>query len=179
MARTAKNSFGAINILFNNAGIMRRSPTEEFPLSEWEHVLQVNLTGIFLVAQAVAVTAMIPQKAGKIINTSSMQAFVGRKKSAAYTASKSGVVGLTKVMANDWGPYNIRVNSLAPSNLDTPMTAPVFSDPERKKLALSKTPLGRFGLPEDLVGAVVFLSSPASNYVTGQTLLVEGGISVG
>lgn len=178
LARTTKDSFGAINILFNNAGIMRRYSAEELPLAEWERVIQVNLTGIFLVAQAVAVTAMIPQKSGKIINTSSMQAFVGRKRAAAYTASKSGVVGLTKVLANDWGPYNIRVNSLAPSNLDTPMTAPVLSDPERKKLALSRTPLGRFGQPEDLIGAVVFLSSSASNYVTGQTLLVEGGRSV-
>ena len=178
LARTTKDSFGAINILFNNAGIMRRYSAEELPLAEWNRVIQVNLTGIFLVAQAVAITAMIPQKSGKIINTSSMQAFVGRKRSAAYTASKSGVVGLTKVLANDWGPYNIRVNSLAPSNLDTPMTASVLNDPERKKLALSRTPLGRFGLPEDLIGAVVFLASPASNYVTGQTLLVEGGRSV-
>ena len=178
LARTTKDSFGTIDILFNNAGIMRRYSAEELPLAEWERVIQVNLTGIFLVAQAVAVTAMIPQKAGKIINTSSMQAFVGRKRAAAYTASKSGVVGLTKVLANDWGPYNIRVNSLAPSNLDTPMTAPVLNDPERKKLALSRTPLGRFGQPEDLIGAVVFLASRASDYVTGQTLLVEGGRSV-
>ncbi len=178
MAHSVKNSFGRIDILFNNAGIMRRISAEELPLAEWERVIQVNLTGIFLVAQAVAVTAMIPQKAGKIINTSSMQAFVGRKRGAAYTASKSGVVGLTKVLANDWGPHNIRVNSLAPSNLDTPMTAPMLNDPERKQMALSRTPLGRLGQPEDLVGAVVFLASRASNYVTGQTLLVEGGRSV-
>ena len=178
LARSVKDSFGTIDILFNNAGIMRRYSAEEFPLPEWEEVIQVNLTGIFLVAQAVANTAMIPQKSGKIINTSSMHAFVGRKKAAAYSASKSGVIGLTKVLANDWGPYNIRVNSLAPSNLDTPMTAAVLSDPERKKLALSRTPLGRFGLPEDLIGTVVFLASRASNYVTGQTILVEGGRSV-
>ena len=178
MVRTVKDQFGAIHVLFNNAGIMRRYPAEEFPLADWERIVQVNLTGIFLVAQAVAVEAMIPQKGGRIINTASMHAFLGRKRAAAYASSKSGVVGLTKVLASDWGKYNIRVNALAPSNLDTPMTAPVLNDPAKRDEAVSKTPLGRLGHPNDLVGAVVFLASRASDFVTGQTVIVEGGRSL-
>ncbi|MFC1491276.1 SDR family NAD(P)-dependent oxidoreductase [Nitrospinota bacterium] len=175
MVRSVKNSFGTIDILFNNAGIIGRYPAEELPLAEWARIIEVNLTGAFLVAQAVAVTAMIPQKAGKIINTSSFAAFRGRKRGAAYASSKSGLIALTRVLANDWGKYNINVNSLAPSNLDTPMTAPALSDPERRQRAISSTPLGRLGKPEDLFGTVLFLASRASDFVTGQIVSVEGG----
>ena len=179
MVGSVKNTFGTIDILFNNAGIMHRCPSEELQLEDWQRVIQVNLTGIFLVAQAVAVSAMIPQKAGKIINTSSLAAILGGPTRAAYASSKSGIIALTKVLAAEWGKYNINVNVLAPSGLDTSMTAPAFRDPEKKRQALLKTPLGRFAEPADMIGAVVFLASRASDYVTGQTVFVEGGKVIG
>ena len=179
MVGSVKNTFGTIDILFNNAGIIHRCPSEEVQLEDWQRVIQVNLTGIFLVAQAVAVSAMIPQKAGKIINTSSLAAILGGPTRAAYASSKSGIIALTKVLAAEWGKYNINVNVLAPSGLNTSMTAAAFRDPERKRQALLKTPLGRFAEPADMIGAVVFLASRASDYVTGQTVFVEGGKVIG
>jgi NAD(P)-dependent dehydrogenase (short-subunit alcohol dehydrogenase family) len=174
MVITAVNTFGRIDILFNNAGISIRGPAESFSLEDWNKVIAVNLTGMFLCAQAVG-KVMIKQGRGKIINTASVSAKLGHPGNLAYAAAKHGVVGMSKVMAVEWGKYGVSVNSIAPGVIKTPMTMKAFTDPEKYKELVSKVPLGRIGEPEDLIGAVIFLASQASNYITGQTIYIEGG----
>jgi len=174
MVNTAVDTFGRIDILFNNAGISVRGPAESFSLEDWNKVLAVNLTGMFICAQAVG-KVMIKQRRGKIINTASVSAKLGHPGNLAYAAAKHGVVGMSKVMAVEWGKYGVRVNCIGPGVIKTPMTMKAFSDPETYQELVKRVPLGRLGEPDDLVGAVVFLASDASNYVTGQTLYIEGG----
>jgi len=178
LVKKSINHFKKIDILFNNAGVNHRALAENMQKEVWKEVIDVNLSGIFFVAQEVAKQAMIPNRNGKIINTSSLQGMKGTKGASAYASSKGAIISLTKVLANEWGKYNINVNSIAPSNLDTPMTARVYSDAVAKKNASKKTPLQRLGFPEDLVGTVVYLSSSASDYVTGQTIIIDGGKSI-
>jgi NAD(P)-dependent dehydrogenase (short-subunit alcohol dehydrogenase family) len=174
MVHTAANTFGRIDILFNNAGISIRGPAESFSLEDWNKVIAVDLTGMFICAQAVG-KVMIKQGRGKIINTASVSAKLGHPGNLAYAAAKHGVVGMSKVMAVEWGKYGVSVNCIGPGVINTPMTMKAFSDTEKYQELVRKVPLGRLGEPGDLIGAAVFLASEASNYVTGQTIYIEGG----
>jgi NAD(P)-dependent dehydrogenase (short-subunit alcohol dehydrogenase family) len=165
--------FGRIDILVNNAGIAQFVPTEELDKADWDRVIGVNLTGELLCAQAVA-RQMIKQKYGKIINIASTAAHRGLPGLAAYCASKGGIVALTRALAVEWAQHNINVNSVSPGSTVTPMTVGTGLDVEKE---IQRTPLARINQPEDLVGAVVFLASPASDNITGQDILVDGGIT--
>lgn len=172
--RTVKE-FGKIDFLFNNAGINRRSPPEDFTEKDWDDVINTNLKGSFFLAQAV-VRVMISQKRkGKIINTASLTSVQGGKRIVAYAASKGGIVQITKSMANDLAKYNILVNAIGPGWVNTELTEPLRQDKERNTEITGRIPLGRWADPEELAGAAVFLASDASDYVTGQVIFVDGG----
>jgi len=166
--------FSRIDFLFNNAGITYRAPSEDFPEEWWDEVIRVNLKSVFLCSQAVA-RVMIKQGGGKIINTSSLIAVTGGKTISAYAASKGGVAQLTKALANDWAKYHINVNAIGPGYIITDLTAPLIDDKQRYQELSARIPMGRWGKPEDLAGAAVFLASEASDYITGQTIFVDGG----
>ena len=167
--------FGGIDFLINNAATIHRAPCETYPKEEWDRVIQVSLTGPFLLAQAVA-RVMIGQRAkGKIINTSSLIAVQGGRNVPAYAAAKAGLTQLTKSMCNDWAKYNILVNAIGPGWVRTDMTQPLRDDPDRYAEITGRIPLGRWAEPEDMAGAAVFLASDAADYITGQVLFVDGG----
>ncbi len=168
-------AFGKIDFLFNNAGIIRRAPSEEFTEKDWDEVIQINLKGPFFLAQSVARVMISQKRKGKIINTSSLIAVQGGKRVPAYAASKGGLSQVTKTMANDWAKYNILVNAIGPGWVKTELTQPLREDKERYAEILGRIPLGRWAEPEDLMGAAVFLASDASDYITGQTIFVDGG----
>jgi len=172
--RTVKE-FGKIDFLFNNAGIIRRNASEEFTEKDWDETITTNLKGPFFLAQAVARVMISQKRKGKIINTSSLSAVQGGKRVPAYAASKGGLSQVTKSMANDWAKYNIMVNAIGPGWVKTELTEPLRQDKERLAEITSRIPLGRWADPEDLVGAAIFLASDASDYVTGQTIFVDGG----
>jgi 2-deoxy-D-gluconate 3-dehydrogenase len=172
--RTVKE-FGKIDFLFNNAGTIRRTPSEDFSEKDWDDVINTNLKGPFFLAQAVARVMISQKRKGKIINTSSLIAVQGGKRVPAYAASKGGLNQITKTMANDWAKYNILVNAIGPGWVRTQLTEALQQDKERYAEILSRIPLGRWADPEDLVGAAVFLASDASDYITGQTIFVDGG----
>ncbi|EAX47030.1 short-chain dehydrogenase/reductase SDR [Thermosinus carboxydivorans Nor1] len=174
MVEKALATFGKIDILLNNAGMNIRKPVVEVTEEDWDKVLDTNLKGIFLVAQRVG-KEMIKQQSGKVINVASILGVIGLPWLASYAASKGGIVQLTKVLALEWAQYNINVNCIAPAYIRTPMTEGWLSDQVRLQSILSNTPLGRLGTVEDLAGPVVFLASDWSNYITGHTLLVDGG----
>jgi gluconate 5-dehydrogenase len=167
---------GPIDILVNNAGIQHRAPLHEFPVEAWHRLLDTNLTAVFLVGQAAA-RRMIPRGRGKIINICSLTSDLGRQTIAPYAASKGGVKMLTRGMCADWARYGIQVNGLAPGYITTPMNAPLMADPAFDAWLRARTPAGRWGDPEELVGAAVFLASSASDFVNGQVLTVDGGIA--
>jgi 2-deoxy-D-gluconate 3-dehydrogenase len=167
--------FGKIDFLFNNAGIIRRTPSENFTEKDWDETIQINLKGPFFLAQAVARVMISQKRKGKIINTSSLAAVQGGKRVPAYVASKGGLTQVTKSMANDWAKYNILVNAIGPGWVKTELTEPLQQDKERFAEILGRIPLGRWAEPEDLVGAAIFLASDASDYITGQTIFVDGG----
>jgi 2-deoxy-D-gluconate 3-dehydrogenase len=166
--------FGRIDILVNNAGTIRRAPAVEFTEEDWMFVLEVNLSSIFRLSQAAA-KKMIEQGGGKIVNIASLLSFQGGINVPAYTASKSGVAGLTKAFANEWAKHNINVNAIAPGYFATNNTAALQADETRNRQILERIPAGHWGKPEDLQGAVVFLSSAASDYLQGHILVVDGG----
>lgn len=166
--------FGRIDILINNAGTIRRSPAVDFSEEDWEFVLEVNLSSVFRLSQAAA-RQMIAQGGGKIINIASLLSFQGGITVPAYTASKSGVAGLTKALANEWAKNNINVNAIAPGYIATNNTAALQADETRNRQILERIPAARWGNPEDLAGAAVFLSSDAANYLQGHILTVDGG----
>jgi len=166
---------GPIDILVNNAGIQRRAPLETFAESDWRDILETNLTSAFLVTKAV-VQGMIARKSGKIINICSLQSDLGRVTIAPYTASKGGLKMLTKGMATDWGKYNIQVNAIGPGYFLSEMTKPLADNPQFDSWLKARTPMGRWGDPTELIGALIFLASPASSFITGQILYVDGGI---
>jgi 2-deoxy-D-gluconate 3-dehydrogenase len=167
--------WGRVDILVNNAGIIRRSDVTDFTERDWDDVMQVNLKALFLLSQAAARQMIAQKSGGKIINIASMLSFQGGIRVPSYTASKSGVRGLTMEMANELAPQGIQVNAIAPGYMVTNNTEMLRADPKRSAEILGRIPAGRWGVPEDLAGACVFLASGASDYVTGITLPVDGG----
>ena len=167
---------GPLDILVNNAGIQHRAPLLEFPDDAWHRVLETNLTGAFLVARAVA-RGMVQQGRGKIVNVCSIQAELARPGIAPYAASKGGLKMLTRGMCADWGPAGVQVNAIGPGYFETELTRPLVEDPDFDAWVRGRTPAGRWGQPQELVGALLFLASPASDFVNGQLLFVDGGMS--
>jgi 2-deoxy-D-gluconate 3-dehydrogenase len=163
-----------LDILVNNAGIIRRAPALEFSEQDWDDVIQVNLKTIFFLSQAAA-RVMVQQGAGKIIHVASMLSFQGGILVPPYTASKSGVAGLTRAMANEWASKGINVNAIAPGYMATDNTAPLRADPQRGPAILARIPAGRWGEPADLKGVVVFLASAASDYMHAAIVPLDGG----
>ncbi len=174
MAEEATQVAGTIDILVNNAGTIRRHPAAEFPVEDWDFVLQTNLDATFLLCQHVG-RQMIAQGRGKIINIASLLSFTGGITVPAYTASKHAVAGLTKALANEWAQHNVQVNAIAPGYFRTDNTQPLQDNPTRAAAISNRIPAGQWGEPDDLGGAVIFLASAASNYVNGHILVVDGG----
>ena len=175
LVEKAVEAFGKIDILVNNAGIIRRQDAIEFSEKDWDDVININLKSVFFFSQAVAKQFIKQQSGGKIINIASMLSFQGGIRVPSYTASKSGVMGITRLMANEWAKYNINVNAIAPGYMATDNTAALRSDESRSKEILDRIPAGRWGLPEDVAGPCVFLASAASDYINGYTIAVDGG----
>ena len=169
--------FGRIDILVNNAGVNYRVPVLEFPEEEWDRVISTNLKGYFLTAQAVA-PQMISNGYGKIINMSSVLGAVGLPNQVAYASSKGGVDQMTKVMALEWAKLGVRVNAVGPTYFETELVTQIRQDPERFKFINERTPMGRWGHLPELEGIVIFLASPASDFITGQTIYVDGGWTI-
>lgn len=165
---------GGLDILVNNAGIIRRTPVLEFSERDWDDVIQVNLKAVFLLSQA-AGQVMVEHGKGKIINVASVLSFQGGIRVPAYTASKSGVAGITRLMANELAAKGLNINAIAPGYMTTDNTTQLRADADRAPSILARIPAGRWGEPVDLMGAVVFLASPASDYVNGTILPVDGG----
>lgn len=166
---------GPISILINNAGVQSRAPILEMKESVWREVLDINLTGAFLTAREVA-RGMVSRRAGKIVNICSLLSEVGRPTISPYTAAKGGLKMLTRAMAVEWARYDIQVNAIGPGYFDTEMNTALVNDPSFDQWIRSRTPAGRWGRPEELVGAAVFLCSPASSFITGQIIYVDGGV---
>ncbi len=166
---------GGIDILFNNAGIIRRAPITEFTEKDWDDVMNINIRTLFFLSQAVGKQMIKQGRGGKIVNTASMLSFQGGILVPSYTASKSAVMGLTRLLANELGAYNINVNAIAPGYMATDNTRALREDPARNKAILDRIPAGRWGTPEDLQGISVFLASAASDYMQGYTVAVDGG----
>lgn len=174
MVEEAEKSFGHLDILVNNAGINIPQWAEEVTEEAWDRVLDINLRGVFFCAQAVG-RVMIRQKRGKIINVSSQAGSVGLIRRAAYCASKGGVNQLTRVLAVEWAKHKINVNAIAPTFIETPMTKPMFEDKAFSDYVFGNILLDRLGLPEDIVGGLIYLASGASDMVTGHILHIDGG----
>jgi len=166
--------YGSLDILVNCAGMVWRGPALDLSEKDWDAVLDVNLKAAFFLCQA-AGKHMVQQKRGKIINICSLLSFQGGLLVAPYTASKSGLAGLTRLLANEWAPHGVNVNGITPGYMATELTAALLKDSERSASILARIPQGRWGTPQDLKGAVVFLASSASEYVQGQMLVVDGG----
>lgn len=166
--------FGRIDVLINNAGMIRRAPAVDFSEEDWATVLEVNLSSVFRLSQAAGKT-MIEHGGGKIVNVASLLSFQGGITVPAYTASKSGVAGLTKALANEWAKFNVNVNAIAPGYMATSNTTALRADEVRNRQILERIPAGRWGEASDLAGAAVFLSSAASDYLQGHILVVDGG----
>ncbi len=170
-----EREIGPIDILVNNAAIQRRGPLETFEESVWCEVMNTNLTGVFLASKKV-VQGMMARKSGKIINLCSLMSEISRPTIAPYTASKGGVKMLTKAMAVEWAKHNIQVNGIGPGFILTEMNRVLVEDPKFDAMVRSRTPVGRWGEPSDLMGAAVFLGSRASDFITGQIIYVDGGL---
>lgn len=170
-----EENIGAIDILFNNAGIHRRAPLVDMPEESWRAVIDTNLTSAFFVGRCVA-RHMLARKAGKIVNICSINCERPRPDIGNYSAAKGGLVLLTRAMCVEWAQHNVQVNGIAPGYILTEMTMPLSQDPERNAWIESITPAKRWGTPEDLIGAAVYLSSGASNFVNGHILFVDGGM---
>jgi 2-deoxy-D-gluconate 3-dehydrogenase len=170
----AVEALGGLDVLVNNAGAQRRYPAEQFPLEAWDYVLAVDLEAVWILAQA-AGRHMLRQGSGKIINMASVLSFFGGITVPAYAASKGGVAQLTKALSNEWAGRGINVNAIAPGYMSTEMTSALVGNPDREPLILARIPAGRWGVPGDLKGVVIFLASAASDYVHGAILPVDGG----
>jgi len=168
-------AFGRIDILVNNAGLIRRADALDFSEQDWDDVINLNLKTAFFFCQAVGRQFVTQGGGGKIINIASMLSFQGGIRVPSYTASKSGIMGITRLLANEWAKMGINVNAIAPGYMATNNTAALRADEGRSKEILGRIPAGRWGTPEDLQGAVVFLASEAASYVNGYTLAVDGG----
>jgi gluconate 5-dehydrogenase len=174
--KSINSEIGEIDILVNNAGVQHRAPLEEFSLDEWNKLMNINLTGAFIVSRAV-VKSMIRRQSGKIINICSLQSELARPSIAPYAASKGGLKMLTRAMATEWAKNNIQVNGIAPGYFKTPMTRALYENTEFDAWLCKRTPANRWGNPEELIGALVFLSSDASSFINGQIIFVDGGIT--
>ena len=174
---TVKN-FGKLDIIVNNAGVAAMGPSTEMPVEEWNKVVAVNLTGVFLCARTAA-KQMIKQVSGKIINIASIYGAVGDVFPAApYYATKGAVINLTRDLAVEWAPFKINVNAIAPGFFPSEMTEGIFRESRYSEYIIKQTPLGRIGKPDDLKGAVIFLASSASDFITGQTIFIDGGWTI-
>jgi 2-deoxy-D-gluconate 3-dehydrogenase len=171
---TVVNALGDVDILVNNAGIIRRSAAKDYLESDWDATLEIDLTAAFLLSQA-AGRIMLEKKRGKIINIASIISFQGGLNVTAYAAAKHGIAGLTKALSNDWAAHGVNVNAIAPGFFATELTQALQNDPVRSESIKGRTPANRWGSPEDLAGAAVFLAAPASDFVHGVILPVDGG----
>jgi 2-deoxy-D-gluconate 3-dehydrogenase len=174
LADATMREFGRIDVLVNNAGIHFDEAALDVTEEHWDRIIDTNLKGVFFCSQIIG-RIMVEQQKGKIINISSTFGLVGFRNRAAYASSKAGVTNLTRVLAIEWGPYNINVNGIAPTATRTSLNEDLFADPEWRKRVLRLIPVGRFCQPQDLVGALVYLASDASDMVTGITIPVDGG----
>ena len=173
--KEAVTEFGKVDILVNNAGIIRREDSLKFSEKDWDDVMNINVKNLFFMSQAFANQIVLQKSGGKIINVASMLSFQGGIRVPSYTASKSGVKGITMTMANEWGQYGINVNAIAPGYMATANTTALRADPKRNKEILDRIPTGRWGTPEDVSGPCVFLAGDNSNYINGYTIAVDGG----
>lgn len=177
MVDSVLKAFSRIDILVNSHGISIRKPADAFPIEEWQQVMNVNTRGTFLVCQAIG-RLMIKQGSGKIVNMSSVRGRYGLPADyAAYCASKGAVDTLTRTLACEWAKHNVLVNAVAPTIVETDLTRDALANPDYAKMMKSRIPLGKWALPEDIVGATVFFASKASNFVTGQILYIDGGVT--
>jgi 2-deoxy-D-gluconate 3-dehydrogenase len=167
-------ALGSIDILVNNAGLIRRAPAIDFTVADWDDVLAANLTSVFRLCQC-AGRHMLAQGSGKIVNIASLLSFQGGVTVPSYAASKGGVAQLTKALANEWAAKGVQVNAIAPGYMETDNTEALRDDPARSRQILDRIPAGRWGSPQDVAGAAVFLASSASNYINGHVLAVDGG----
>jgi NAD(P)-dependent dehydrogenase (short-subunit alcohol dehydrogenase family) len=174
LVKAAVEKFGRLDVLVNNAGIISFEPFLEMKEETWDKIIDVNLKSMYLCSQAAA-KEMVKQGGGKIVNVASIEAFQAYPMTSAYAASKAGVVGLTKAMALELAPSKINVNAIAPGAIDTPMAAGLNASKEVMEQTISKIPWGRIGKPEDVANAALFLASEEADYVTGATLVVDGG----
>lgn len=168
-------TLGPLDILVNNAGVIRRADSVDFTEADWDAVLDVNLKATFFLAQAFARAAFARSAGGAIVNIASLLSFQGGIRVPSYTASKHGVAGLTKILANEWAARGINVNAIAPGYIETNNTAALRADPARSQAILERIPAGRWGVPDDIAAAAVFLASPAARYIHGTVLPVDGG----
>ncbi|MBA0166291.1 MULTISPECIES: 2-dehydro-3-deoxy-D-gluconate 5-dehydrogenase KduD [Pectobacterium] len=175
LVEKAVAEFGHVDILVNNAGIIRREDAIDFSEKNWDDVMNLNIKSVFFMSQTVARQFIKQGKGGKIINIASMLSFQGGIRVPSYTASKSAVMGVTRLMANEWAKHGINVNAIAPGYMATNNTQQLRADEERSKEILDRIPAGRWGLPQDLMGPAVFLASSASDYINGYTIAVDGG----
>jgi 2-deoxy-D-gluconate 3-dehydrogenase len=175
IVEAAVKAYGHIDILVNNAGIIRREDALNFSEPDWDDVMNINLKTVFFLSQAVARQMVKQGTGGKIINIASMLSFQGGIRIPSYAASKGGIKSLTMLLANEWAKHHINVNAVAPGYMATDNTSALRADPDRSKAILDRIPAGRWGTPADLAGAAVFLASPASDYVNGFTVAVDGG----
>lgn len=175
LLKQAVDEFGHIDILVNNAGLIRRQDALEFSEADWDDVMNVNVKTLFFLSQAVAKQFIKQGSGGKIINIASMLSFQGGIRVPSYTTSKSGVMGLTRLLANEWAQHGINVNAMAPGYMTTNNTEQLRADEQRSAEILDRIPAGRWGVPDDLKGPIVFLASAASDYVNGYTIAVDGG----
>ncbi|KGA24276.1 2-dehydro-3-deoxy-D-gluconate 5-dehydrogenase KduD [Pectobacterium brasiliense] len=175
LVEKAVAEFGHVDILVNNAGIIRREDAIDFSEKNWDDVMNLNIKSVFFMSQTVARQFIKQGKGGKIINIASMLSFQGGIRVPSYTASKSAVMGVTRLLANEWAKHGINVNAIAPGYMATNNTQQLRADEERSKEILDRIPAGRWGLPQDLMGPSVFLASSASDYINGYTIAVDGG----
>jgi NAD(P)-dependent dehydrogenase (short-subunit alcohol dehydrogenase family) len=177
MVDSVLKEFGHIDILANSHGLAIRKPANTFPIEEWQQVMDINTRGTFIVCQAVG-REMIKQKSGKIINMSSVRGRYGLPSDyAAYCPSKGAVDTLTRTLACEWAKYNVLVNAIAPTIVETDLTRDALANPDYAKMMKSRIPLGKWAMPEDIVGATVFFASKASDFITGQILYIDGGVT--
>lgn len=175
LVKTTLDALGRIDILINNHGTTFRAPAHEYPLEEWDRVMAVNTRSVFQLTTRVAKVMIEAGRGGSIINIASLLSEIGVPLVPPYAASKGAIRSLTKAWAVEWAPYGIRVNAIGPGYIRTEMTEPLYSDPKRHANIMNRVAIKRWGRPQDVKGAAVFLASPASDYVTGQVLYVDGG----
>lgn len=173
----AVEGFGGVDLLVNNAGVPLSKPAVEISRAEWEAVLAVNLTGAFFISQQLGRHLIAAGRPGAIVSLASTHGTVGFPGAAAYGIAKAGISHMTRVLAIEWAPHNIRVNAIAPGTTETPSRAPILADPQRRAQMLERIPLKRFGRPEEMAAAVRYLASPQASYITGQILLIDGGLT--